>query len=137
MYKKILLICFLFSLMLLIPKNKFNEETSYVSSEKKLSYIYLLDNNNYLAKTDIQVKDEIKDLIDALIIDGPMEESIPSGFQSRINENKKLINYETNHNYEILNPRHCEYTKNLLTNVYELIKNIDITRKDIYNPIFL
>ena len=63
MYKKILLICFLFSLMLLIPKNKFNEETSYVSSEKKLSYIYLLDNNNYLAKTDIQVKDEIKDLI--------------------------------------------------------------------------
>lgn len=47
------------------------------------------------------------------------------------------INYETNHNYEILNPRHCEYTKNLLTNVYELIKNIDITRKDIYNPIFL
>lgn len=47
------------------------------------------------------------------------------------------LNYEINHNYEILNPRHCEYTKNLLTNVYELIKNIDITRKDIYNPIFL
>ena len=96
MYKKILLICFLFSLMILIPKNKFNEETSYVSSEKKLSYIYLLDNNNYLAKTDIQVKDEIKDLIDALIIDGPMEENIPSGFKSVINENTKLINYEIN-----------------------------------------
>ena len=47
------------------------------------------------------------------------------------------LNYEHNSNYEEVNPRNCEYTKNLLSGIYELIKDIDVSRRDLYNPLFL
>lgn len=46
-------------------------------------------------------------------------------------------NYEIDHSYQTLNSRNCEYTKLLLDGIYNLIKDIDTNRYDIYNPIFL
>lgn len=47
------------------------------------------------------------------------------------------LNYEYSHDYSQVSPRNCEYTRNLLEGIYNLIKDIDITRRDLYNPIFL
>lgn len=47
------------------------------------------------------------------------------------------LNYIQNHDFTELNTKQCEYNKRLLEGIYERIKNIDITRKDLYNPYFL
>ena len=47
------------------------------------------------------------------------------------------LNYEYDHSYKTISPRNCEYNHRLLDGIYELIKNIDVTRRDIYNPMFL
>lgn len=47
------------------------------------------------------------------------------------------LNYEYDHKYENISPRNCEYNINLLQGIYELIKDIDISRSDLYNPLFL
>lgn len=47
------------------------------------------------------------------------------------------LNYEYSHDYSKISPRNCEYNNRLLEGIYELIKDIDVSRKDIYNPIFL
>lgn len=47
------------------------------------------------------------------------------------------LNYEYSHDYSKISPRNCEYIKGVLTGIYELIKDIDVSRRDMYNPIFL
>lgn len=47
------------------------------------------------------------------------------------------LNYEQNHEYKQLNERYCDYTKRYLLQVYELIKDLDLTNLDQYNPMFL
>lgn len=47
------------------------------------------------------------------------------------------LNYEYDHSYKHISPRNCEYTHGVLKGIYELIKDIDITRTDLYNPLFL
>ena len=47
------------------------------------------------------------------------------------------LNYEIDPTYNTINPRNCEYIKALLQGIYELIKDIDITRYDLYNYHFL
>lgn len=47
------------------------------------------------------------------------------------------LNYECDHSYQTISPRNCEYNHRLLDGIYELIKDIDVTRRDVYNPIFL
>lgn len=94
-YFKKLVTCILviltFTLLYILPNNKLEpEETiSYVNKEVKTHPIYLLDPNGRLAKTDIIVnskndKDLALELINALIIDGNMQDKIPSGFNSII-----------------------------------------------------
>lgn len=47
------------------------------------------------------------------------------------------LNYEADPTYNTINQRHCEYTVGILTGIYELIKDIDISREDLYNYHFL
>lgn len=47
------------------------------------------------------------------------------------------LNYEYDSTYQTISPRNCEYTRRLLQGIYELIKDIDVSRRDIYNPLFL
>lgn len=46
-------------------------------------------------------------------------------------------NYECDSNYQTISERGCKYNSLLLEGIYNLIKDIDITRTDIYNPYFL
>lgn len=102
-YRKKILLCFIvfFSLFLIyiIPTKKENisikEELIYVDKEIKTNYIYLLDSRDYLAKTKIittkNSKEELaKELIEALIIDGNMQDKIPSGFKAIIPSGTKI-----------------------------------------------
>ena len=47
------------------------------------------------------------------------------------------LNYECDHSYNTINSRNCEYNRLLLEGIYEMIKDIDISRRDLYNPMFI
>lgn len=100
--RKVLLSFVVLSLLMLvyiIPTNKnaleIKEEIYYVNSEIKTNSIYLLDNKNYLSKTNVVINESddvsiIRELINILIIGGSGEDRIPSGFKSIINSNTKI-----------------------------------------------
>lgn len=103
--KKIILSSFallLLFLMYLIPNNKEKEYdyvVEYVNQDLIMHDIFLLDNNNYLAKTEIIVKNKdkkklAKELIEDLIISSPNEDKLPSGFKAFLNENTIINNIE-------------------------------------------
>ena len=109
-YLKKLLVCaiaiFTILLIYVIPTNeedklKITEEVEYVNKDIDTSVIFLNDSNNYLACTKIVTnnKDTVskaKELIEALIIDGTKQDSIPSGFKAIIPSNTKIrsLTYE-------------------------------------------
>lgn len=99
-YTKKLIICAvaLFAIMLIyaIPdkkeKDSIKEELSYVNKDIETSDIFLLDSNNYLASTKIITESKgkeklAKELLEALVIDGPKQDKIPSGFKAIIPSN--------------------------------------------------
>lgn len=97
-------------LISLIPKDtalqdKLPQELEYVNQEVLTNVIYLLDSNNYLGRTQVvintnnkTVEKKAKELIDILIKGGAGESKIPSGFQSILPEDTKLLSvkYENN-----------------------------------------
>lgn len=95
---------FAFFLIYFIPNKKsdvfkINQELEYVNKEIKTHEIYLLDKNNYLAKTEIPISsndiEEIaKELLTALIDGESMEDKIPNGFKAIIPSNTKILNIE-------------------------------------------
>jgi len=103
-YLKKLLVCAIaiFTILLIyaIPTNeeeklKIKEEVEYVNKDIDTSVIFLNDSNNYLACTKIVTnnKDTVskaKELLEALIIDGTKQDSIPSGFKAIIPSNTKI-----------------------------------------------
>lgn len=99
---------FAFFLIYFIPNKKNNEfqvkqQIEYVNNEIITNDIYLLDKNNYLAKTQIPVSsDDIeikaKELITTLIKGEKMEDKIPNGFKALIPNNTQLISLEYNNN---------------------------------------
>ena len=102
-YTKKLIVCsiVIFAILLIyfVPKEndklKIKEEVEYINLDIKTSTIFLLDSNNYLASTEIITKKEdveskAKELIEALIIDGKKQDSIPSGFKAIIPSNTKI-----------------------------------------------
>ena len=103
-YLKKLLVCaiaiFTILLIYVIPTNeeeklKIKEEVEYVNKDIDTSVIFLNDSNNYLACTKIVTsnKDTVskaKELLEALIIDGTKQDSIPSGFKAIIPSNTKI-----------------------------------------------
>ena len=91
---------FAFFLIYFIPNNKeainIKQEVEYVSMDIKTSPIYLLDQNNYLAKSEIAISGEkIEDiaeyLITALTIGDALEDKIPSGFKAVLPSDIKIL----------------------------------------------
>ena len=102
-YTKKIIVCFvvMFAILLVyfIPneekKLSYKEEVKYINLDVKTSTIFLLDSNNYLASTKIVTKSKdtvslAKELIEALVIDGNKQDSIPSGFKAIIPSNTKI-----------------------------------------------
>ena len=103
-YLKKLLVCAIaiFTILLIyaIPTNKeeklkIKEEVEFVNKDIDTSVIFLNDSNNYLACTKIvtnskDIVSKAKELLEALIIDGTKQDSIPSGFKSIIPSNTKI-----------------------------------------------
>lgn len=89
----------------LIPDNKkeinlSNDKIEYVYDNTK-STIYLVDSNDYVARTSIPTckcegKDLAKDLVDGLIIDGNKSDIIPNGFRSIIPSGVSILDIELN-----------------------------------------
>jgi len=106
-YVKKILISFsaLFALLLiyLIPNNKYSEEKTipqsleYIDSSVNTHEIFLIDSNNYIARTVVAlnnnvntIEDKAKELLEVLIVDGDKESTIPSGFRSIISSDTKI-----------------------------------------------
>ena len=102
-YKKKLLVCsiVIFSILLIYifpnkeEKLKVTEEVEYVNTNIDTSTIFLSDSNNYLASTKIitmnkDIESKAKELLEALIIDGTKQDSIPNGFKPIIPSNTKI-----------------------------------------------
>lgn len=94
--------CALFALLLLylIPDSnkelKVNENLEYSKPDIITSSIYLLDDYNYLGKTEIVInstttEEKIKELLDALISGGTLEDRIPNGFRSLLPSDTKIL----------------------------------------------
>jgi len=105
--KKIILISAIsFSLFLicLVPDENnldVKQELIYTESEITKNVIYLLDSNNYVARTTVaitetKIEKKALELIEILIKDGKGESKIPSGFKSIISSETKVksIHYE-------------------------------------------
>ena len=103
-YTKKLIVCavaiFTILLLYIIPTNNENitykEEIEYVNKDIETSTIFLLDSNNYLASTEIittnkDIENKAKELLEALIIDGSKQDSIPNGFKAIIPSNTKIL----------------------------------------------
>lgn len=101
--------CALFALLLLylVPDNEvkleINENLEYIKPDITTSSIYLLDDYNYLGKTEIvtnstNTEDKIKELLEALISGGNLENRIPNGFRSILPSETKILSvkYENN-----------------------------------------
>lgn len=106
MYRKIIVSSSLLLVILmlyLIPTNKQeinipNQTLEYVYPND-LEVIYLLDDNDYLSRTQINAsnKDLISkstDLIEALTIDGKKKDIISNGFKALLPRNTKVLNIE-------------------------------------------
>ncbi|MBQ9834065.1 MAG: GerMN domain-containing protein [Bacilli bacterium] len=77
--------------------NKVEESISYTEAEK--SVIYLLDKNNYVARTNVIKKNTettklIKEIISYLIIDSDTKDYIPGGFNSLIPKDTKILSMD-------------------------------------------
>ena len=91
----LLFICFLI-ILINIEKKELNikEETKYVNSNLNTYDIYLLDKENYLAKTTVDFKET-----DIIEVSQKLIESMknpPNGFKAVMSEDVKLINVSYN-----------------------------------------
>lgn len=104
LYRKLIVASSLLLVILmlyLIPSNKQEVEISKQTLEyvypNDLEVIYLLDNNDYLSRTKINVNSndiisKSTDLIEALTIDGKKKEIITNGFNALLPKNTKVNN---------------------------------------------
>lgn len=86
----LLLVCLLF---VLFPKDDNvidikGESIEYTSNNKTLG-IYMVNKDNYVAKTNViinetDIEKEIREILEYLIIDGKKEDNVPNGFRSII-----------------------------------------------------
>ena len=92
-------VTFSLTLICLIPNDssKLNakQELKYVDKEVAKSVAYLLDSNNYLARTMVvtsnaKIEEKARELMEILIKDGKGESKIPNGFRSLISSETKI-----------------------------------------------
>ena len=96
----------LFAILLIyiIPneeKLQIKQNLEYVDLEVTTNNIYLLDDYNYLGKTEVVinstgVEEKVKELVEVLISGGSGENKIPNGFKSILPSDTKIlsVNYE-------------------------------------------
>ena len=109
--KKFIITSLAFFILIIIyffPKNDsyINESLSYVETTDMP--IFLIDNNNYVARTTIvknteSQKDTIKEVIESLTIDSNKSQYIPNNFRAIIPKNTKLLDLSINDNILKLN----------------------------------
>ena len=96
-------------LLYLIPTSDKNDELDvsqnleYVNLEVETNSIYLLDNFNYLGKTEVVVNSEtteekIKELVEVLINGGNGENKIPNGVRSILPSETKILSIKVEEN---------------------------------------
>lgn len=95
---------FAFFLIYFIPNKKnvnykIKQQLEYVNKEIITNDIYLLDKNNYLAKSKIAINGQeiesiAKELITALIQNEALEDRIPSGFKAVLPSNTKILSLD-------------------------------------------
>lgn len=76
-----------------------NKQTIEYVNNNTMHEIFLIDKNNYVARTSIILKstkteDKIRELLESLIIDGKKESSIPNGFRAIIPVDTKILNID-------------------------------------------
>lgn len=115
-----------------------NNKIEYISNDI-VGTIYLVDSNNYVARTSIPTckcegVDIAKDLLEGLIIDGNKSDIIPNGFRSILPSGTSILNLELkdktltiNFSKELLEVSPNEERKMIESIVYTLtsIKGID------------
>ena len=90
----------------IFPKEK---DISIIHKAKnELGIIYLLDNNDYVARLNIvfnsfETKELIEEIISTLTINNPNSKKLRDGFKAIIPENTKLLNCEINDENVLLN----------------------------------
>lgn len=106
-YTILLLVVFLFYLFPTKEKYDLDKE---VNKEVNINYhdIYLIDKNNYVSKTNIQVSSLKKDLlidelIEAMKMDGKYQDKIPNGFCALLPSDTKLLEKKINNDVVTLN----------------------------------
>ena len=93
---------FALALIYLIPNEDQNsnlqidQNLEYINLSVVTNSIYLVDNNNYVAKTKVVVnsttiEDKIKELVEVLISGGSGENKIPNGFKSILPSETKIL----------------------------------------------
>lgn len=112
-----------------------NDSIEYVYPNN-LAVIYLLDSNDYVARTLItscncEVKDKAKDLLEGLIIDGKKSNIIPNGFRSLIPSGTSIndINLENkiltiDFSKELLEVKN-EYEEKMIESIIFTLTNIE------------
>ena len=145
--KKIMLssaIMFSIFLICLIPNksndNIIKQELVYIDENLNKENIYLLDNNNFLARTsvvldntDIELK--AKELLNILIKDSSEENKIPSGFRGIIPSNTEILSLEykdnlikVNFNKYLLDVKK-EYEEKVIESIVYTLTSIEEVKK--------
>lgn len=92
----LLIICLIIMLISIRKKElQIKEEVIYTTLDVYPASIYLIDKENYLAKTEVEIEgktdlEKAKEIIEILIKDGKHEEKIPNGFKSVISSDTKI-----------------------------------------------
>lgn len=100
----LLFILFLFSIFPNKDKNidltnKYSVE--YTNTNNSLSEIFLIDKNNYVARTSVILKSndalaKAKELLEIMVVGGKRESTIPNGFRAILPVDTKVINADLN-----------------------------------------
>lgn len=134
----------LFALLLLylMPDNE--EEVRYTLSNNNIEYtynntkevIYLLDSNNYVARTTIKgcncnVLEKAKNIAESLVVDGKNNNEIPNGFRQIIPSGTEVLNIDLkdkiltiNFSKELLDIKE-EYEEKMLESIIYSLTSID------------
>lgn len=135
-------VLFAFLLLCLIPSKelKINEKVKYIQNDNLKTTIYLLDNYNYLARTNVaisskNIENKAKELLQVLIKGGEGESKIPSGFKSMIPDDTVIKSIElvddiikVNFSKEILEVKK-EYEEKVVEAIVYTLTSIDGVNK--------
>lgn len=122
------------------PNLEFNQNLEYIDLEVVTNSIYLIDDNNYVAKTKVVVnsttiEDKVKELVEVLISGGSGENKIPNGFKSILPSETKILSvkYENglvkiNFSKDLLDIN-IEYEEKIIEALVYTITSIDEVEK--------